>query len=1023
MRPFTIADGRFPSEELPSMPFASMLPTRARRRRIAAAIALLAVLLGCAAWSATAHAAPRLGFTSFTAGAFNADGTPATQAGAHPYEIRTSFTFSTAMQAPFADPVPAASIKDTTFDLPAGLVGDPSAMPQCRSEDLAIPGGHCPPNTQIGFADLDLKFTGRQQQHVPVYNMVPPAGQPAQFAFLVVAAVAHIDLNVATDGNYAVRASVHNINSSAPLFSVAVRLWGVPADPVHDVERFRISDTGGVPGDIDGNPIKVNLPVRPLLRNPTSCTGPVTTTLRATSYEEPDQVTTATAESPAVTGCDKVPFGPTASVTPDTRKAGASAGVGVDVAVPQNDDPAGIASADVKRVVMKLPAGMAINPSAGDGLDGCRDADFAIHSADADRCPNSAKIGTLTIVSPLLQRPMQGSVYLAAPLEQGPTAAAEGRMFRLFLTGEEAGARVKLAGSVVPDPLTGQLTATFDNAPQLPFSSLHLQFDGGERAPLTTPKACGLYSTHSELTSWASSTPVQRDGSFVVDQGCDRAGKFEPSMEAGLTNPVAGSSSPFTMTLSRPDGQQDIDGVDLTMPPGLLGNVGGVPQCPEPQATAGTCSSESQVGKVVVASGAGTSPLYLPQAGKTPTAVYLAGPYKGAPFSLSIVVPAQAGPFDLGAVVVRAALFVDNRDGHVTVKSDPLPTILDGIPLNVQKINVTLDRPGFMVSPTSCDPTAIAGDVRSVADTVAHVASRFQVGECASLALKPKLALTLSGKGQTTDGKHPAVTARLTQAPGQANLKKVRVALPLSLALDPDNSVSDDLCSFVEGSKPDPQCPKSSIVGTASAITPILDGPLSGPVYFVKNERTDPKSKRQIRTLPKLVIPLVGQNGVKLVLTGISDVVGDRLVTTFDNVPDAPVSSFTLKVNGGKKGILVVSGDKADICKSTQVADQQIDGQNRKTADADVLIQTPSCPVKVISKTVGARSVVLKVGGLGAGKVTVSGQGLKKTSRTIAQATVATITAARTKARLGKAKVSFTPSGAKQAKSATTVLR
>ncbi len=478
-------------------------------------------------------------------------------------------------------------------------------------------------------------------------------------------------------------------------------------------------------------------------------------------------------------------------------------------------------------------------------------------------------------------------------------------------------------------------------------------------------------------------------------------------MEAGLTNPVAGGSSPFVLRLTRPDGTQDLSGVDLTLPAGLLGRVGSVPQCPEAQAAAGSCDAASRVGTTTVGAGPGANPVYLPQAGKAPTAVYLAGPYKGAPFSLSIVVPAQAGPFDLGTVVVRAALFVDPLDGHVTVKADPLPTILKGIPLKLRDVRVAIDRDGFMVSPTSCAPKEIRGDLTSASGATAALVSRFQVGDCASLALKPSLALTLSGKGETVDGKHPAISAKLTQAPGQSNLKKVRVALPLSLALDPDNA--NGLCEFADGSKVVPTCPEASIVGSATARTPILSEPLTGPVYFVKNVRKDPKSGRDIRTLPKLVLPLVGQNGVRLTLTGTSAVVDDQLVTTFDQIPDAPVSSFELNINGGKGGILVVSGDKADICTSTQIADQQIDGQSNKAADADVSIQTPACKTKIISKTVGKTTVKLKIGGLGAGKVTVTGRGIKKTTKTIARSTVATITAKRTKGTPGAFKVRFTP--------------
>jgi hypothetical protein len=307
---------------------------------------------------------------------------------------------------------------------------------------------------------------------------------------------------------------------------------------------------------------------------------------------------------------------------------------------------------------------------------------------------------------------------------------------------------------------------------------------------------------------------------------------------------------------------------------------------------------------------------------------------------------------------------------------------------------------------------AITADIHSTAGATVQSSRPFQVRNCKALDLNPKLDLTLSGKGQTTDNKHPAVTANLTQRSGQANLKKVRVALPLSLALDPDNA--NGLCEFADGSKVEPTCPRSSVVGTATARTPILDQPLSGPVYFVKNIRKDPKTGREIRTLPKLVIPLVGENGVKITLTGTSNVEDNHLVTTFDNIPDAPVSSFKLDINGGKHGILVVSG--ADICTSTQIADQGIEGQNLKQLHADIAMKTPSCPVKIISKKVGKTAVTVKVGGLGAGKVTLTGKGIKKTTKTIATATVATITAKRTKGRPGKVTVSFDPTGPAKAR-------
>jgi hypothetical protein len=565
-------------------------------------------------------------------------------------------------------------------------------------------------------------------------------------------------------------------------------------------------------------------------------------------------------------------------------------------------------------------------------------------------------------------------------------------MFRagLVLADAERGVRIKLAGKLFVDAATGHITGVFENNPQLPVDQIKLTFKDGSRAPLATPASCGSKAGESTLVSWSGKTVTGNPG---IDVDCAPGlGGFTPSLSAGTVTSGAGAFSAFALSVTKPDGDAAINGLKMELPTGLLASLKG--------------NLNTQIGSVKAFAGPGSTPFMLP--GK----VFLEGSYGDAPFSLRVVVPAKAGPFDLGEVVVRQKIYVDPIDAHVTVVSDPIPTIVKGVPARLQRLDVDVDKPGFIINPTSCAAKEIKGTLASAAGQTTQVTNRFQVGDCGSLALKPSLALTLSGKGQTTDGKHPAVTAALSQASGQANLKKVRVALPLSLALDPDNA--NGLCAFADGSKVEPACPKNSIVGTVTATTPILDEPLTGPVYFVKNERKDPKSGRSIKTLPKLVIPLVGQNGVKLTLTGSSDVVDDQLVTTFDDVPDAPVSGFKLNIIGGRGGILTVSG--TDICKSTQVADQQVDGQNTKTADADVYIQTPSCPLKVVSKKVGKSSVVVKVGGLSAGKATITGKGIKKTSKTIAKSTVATITAKRTKGAPGKVTVSFDPAGPAKAR-------
>ena len=675
--------------------------------------------------------------------------------------------------------------------------------------------------------------------------------------------------------------------------------------------------------------------------------------------------------------------------------------------LPESKSPDGQATANLRNAVVSLPKGVAINPSSAVGLGGCDDASLKPRSTARASCSNNAKIGTAQFDVPVLPRPLEGAIYLRQPVP--------GNLFRIVLVADGFGLHLKIAGEVKADPITGQLTATFVDNPQAPIRKLTLDFEGGSHAALVNPRACGTYTTRGQLTPWSSTTPVPVDSSFAVDQNCGQETTFAPSLSAGGEDPTAGAYTPFHLRITRDGNGPAISTIDTKLPLGTLANIKSVPRCAEARAAAGTCGSESQVGRVTVGAGAGISPVFLPQAGKSPTAVYLAGPYKGAPFSLSIVVPAQAGPFDLGTVVTRAGLYVDPVTAQATVKADPLPTILEGIPLNVRDIRVDIDRPGFTFNPTNCDPQAVSGTITSEAGQAVAVSSPYQAVDCDQLDLTPKIALALSGKGQTTDGKHPGVDATLTQAPGQSNLKKVEVALPLSLALDPDNA--NGLCEFVDGSKPAPTCPKASIVGSATAVTPILGQPLSGPVYFVKNIRKDPKSGREIRTLPKLVIPLEGENGLKLTLTGTSNVVDDQLVTTFDQIPDAPVSSFKLNIAGGKGGILTVSG--TDICKATQIADQQVEGQNGKQLDTDIYIQTPSCALKVLSKKVGKTSVAVKVGGLGAGKVAMSGKGIKKTAKTITRSTVATITAKRTKGKPGKVTVSFDPTGPAKARKTT----
>jgi hypothetical protein len=984
-----------------------------------AARALATLVLALALIPASAATAANFEVDAFDAPTINADGTPATQAGSRPYETRNRIEIKHRSETGAL--VPLESARTLRVDLPPGFVGNPNAMPKCTFEQLAehstASPNFCRSYTQVGV--VGVNYQGGLPEFKRLFNLDPPPGAVAAFGFSFIDVPVVLIAKLRGGPDYGVSVEAFEINQAVPVAISDVRVWGIPADASHDVLRGScLFEQGGWPtvdpisSCLDGSrePVAAGVAPKPFLRNPTSCTSGgkgLETKLWAQSWPGSFATASYTAEE-GITGCDQLRFDPTVEVRSTSSQPDSPAGLEVELSIPQDDNLTGLTQADMRLATVTLPEGMTISPSSADGLAACTDAELKLGVDVPAACPDASKIGTVEVETPLLDEKLSGGVYVRSQVSSDP---GSGEMFRIAIEirDDDRGIAIKLPGQVRLDERTGRVTTTFDDNPQLPFSKLTLKLKGGSRAPLATPQSCGAKTVGATFGSWAG-RQVDLQDSIAV--GCPGTSGFTPGFQAGALDPTAGAFSPFALRIDREDRQQYVSGVSVDMPQGLLAKLAGVPLCGSGQAADGDCPAGSRIGTATVGAGPGASPFFLKGD------VFLTDGYKGAPYGLAVHVHAKAGPFDLGWVRVRQALYVDPITAAVSVVSDPLPQVVKGVPVRLRSIAVDVDKPGFTINPTSCAPKSIGGVLGSVDGTTAAPSASFQVGGCASLDLKPELGLSLSGKGQTRDGGHPAVTALLTQKPGQANLKKVKVTLPLSLALDPDNSESDGLCSFLEGSKPDPKCPASSVVGKVTARTPILDEPLTGPVYFTKNERKDPKSGRSIKTLPKLVIPLTGQNGIKLTLTGTSAVVDDQLVTTFDNIPDAPVSSFRMDITGGKKGILVISGDKADICKSTQIADQEIDGQNNKSADGDIFIQTPSCPTKIISKTITKSSVKLKIGGLGAGKVTVTGRGIKKTTKTISKSTVATITAKRTgKAKPGAFRVKFTK--AKAAKVAT----
>ena len=967
-------------------------------------------------------------FTRFIA----PDGSPARQAGSTPWDTVTALRFASYATA-FIGVLPLSAQpehpKDITVQVPAGLLANPQAADRCSVRDL-VAGGACPPNSAIGTF---FAFIGSTGNLVPLFNLEAPPGAPAAFGANLYGTPVMLVARL-RDTDYGADIVSLNTSTTLQLSSVEVTLWGNPASERHDSMR---ADCIGHPGYLGGlgELCPSEADEQAFMRLPTSCTGDLLGFDASTnSYENLGVFSQRSFDAPSLTGCADVPFDPALSVVPTSGVPGSPTGLDVVLSVPQDSNPDSLAQADLRKAKVVLPEGMSINPASAHGLQACSDDQLRKGLPGAAQCPDGSKIGTVSVKSPLLDHPLDGSVVVRSQNSGDP---GSGEMFRIAVTvdSDADGIHLKLPGSVAADPQTGRLTTTFDNNPQLPFSEFRLHFKGGQRAPLVNPPSCGVQQVGAELTGWNGALRMP-PASFELNGGCQAPG-FDPGFEAGSVNPVAGRFSPFVARFTRPDRDRELARLDVALPKGVLADLSKIDLCSNAQIAGATgrsgmaaqgspgCPSGSQIGTTTVGAGAGSDPFFPALPGTNVsgrvflTEAYTAtsyGPPGAKPvYGLAIEVPAVAGPYDLGNVIVRAAMFVDPVTAQVSVVSDPLPLVVKGVRLFVQDVRVNVDRSGFTLNPTSCAPKLITAAISSVTGAVATPAVPFQVGDCAALNLAPKLAIALTGKGQTTDNKHPGVHATVSQPAGQANLKKVVVSLPLSLALDPDNAQA--LCEFTDGSKVDPTCPKGSIVGKAVARTPILNQPLTGPVYFVKNIRKDPKSGREIRTLPKLVIPLTGENGLRLNLVGTSNVVDNHLVTTFDNIPDAPVSNFTLDIDGGKSGILVVSG--TDICKASQVAEQQIDGQNGKNADTDIYLQTPACSLKVLSKKVGKTSVAIKIGGLSAGKVTVTGKGIRKTTKTISKSTVATITAKRTKGKPGKVKVSFDPAGPAKARKTT----
>jgi len=887
------------------------------------------------------------GLSKWTAPLLDAEGNEYTQAGGHPLLGESRLVPNRKRVLGSTEEQPVEELKQLFADLPPGTIGNPSALPALCP---AVGANPCPDGSQVGFIQVTIPAVGA---NMPIYAAEPAPGHPADLFFSdFFGRVFTLTPRLRPAEGYAISLEV----APAPeveLIEAKTTLCGFGAKPGTD-ECYEPGEPGAFP--------------KPFITAPTRCGVPITTPARLNSWTDATFVEATPFHNATIEGCDKVPFEPKIKVVPTTNLADAPAGLKAELTMPaeglekgsechqtQGDEssplaPECLSESHLRNVEVTLPKGLTVNPSGANGLEACSEAqigisDSGVPNGDPASCPTASRIGSVEVITPLLKKPLDGAVYQA---EQNNNPFHSTIAIYVLAEDAERGVRLKLPGKVELDPQTGQLTSTFTDTPQQPFKRFKLEFFGGATAPLKTPETCGTYSTESVLTPWSGGASVSETNSYAINASPgseEGSGGGEcatspaamtnaPEFDAGTVTPVAGAYSPFVVRLSRQDGSQRFSAIDVTPPPGLTAKLAGTPPCPEAaiataEAKTGheeeahpSCPAASHVGTVHVATGAGPAPYWA--TGQ----VYLAGPYKGAPLSFAIITPAVAGPFDLGTVVTKTALRVDPASAQITATSDPIPQMLDGIPLDVRTVAIAIDKPNFTLNGTSCAPLAISGQAISPLGSKAPLSERFQLGECARLGFKPKLSLRLFGGTHRAD--YEGLRAVLRARGGDANIGRAAVTLPHAAFLA--QSHIRTICTRVQFAAD--QCPPGSVYGHAEATSPILDYQLEGAVYL----RSNPEHE-----LPDLVAKLRGPSSqpIEIDLAGRTDSAKGALRNTFEVVPDAPVSKFTLELFGGKRGLVELSTD--NYCARVHRATVELGAQNGRERVTRPAVRNSHC--------------------------------------------------------------------------------
>lgn len=920
------------------------------------------------------------GFEHFSANAEKEGGKPVEQGGSHPFQWVNTVQFNSGAQVgpnrlpPWIVVGQPGLPRNTGIVLPPGLVGNATAVPTCpMSVFLARPPeNNCPNETVIGVASVTIierEIFGLIRIAVPIFNLPPQHGEPARFGFAPVGTPVIIDTSVDPDNEYRIKGEVRNAPQATEVLSATISLWGTPGDPRHDLARgwnCFLFNPEGYPGECEPPPVHNETP---FLRMPVACDAPLEYPGETEPWNTPlgAMVSRETVFSPALLGCNQEPFSPDFSLAPTSKAAESSSGLDAEVSMPNaglnNPSDEAVSETQFKKAEVMLPEGMTINPSEAEGLATCSPAEYArerFDSASGEGCPEASKIGSVKIKTPLLEEEAEGALYIATPHEN-----PFGSLIAVYLVARipDRGILVKQAGVVRPDSNTGRLVTIFDDVPQVPIDYFKLHFREGGRAPLVTPPHCGTYQTVARFTPWSAQDPdnplpgeiVETTTPFTIESGVDGGAcpaggaPFNPGFEAGALNNNAATYSPFLMRLTRHDGDQDLTRFSAKLPPGMTANLSGVQQCSDAAIAAAkgksgleekahpSCPAGSQIGTVTGGAGVGSVLTYVD--GK----LYLAGPLNGAPLSVVAIVPAVAGPFDVGTVVTREALRIDPRTAEVEAdgsSSDPLPHILAGIPLKVRDIRVNVDRNRFSLNPTSCEEmetraTIWSGgaNVFSSADDAAHsLGARFQAADCRALGFKSKTGLRL--RGGTRRGAFPALRLVYTPRPGRdANVEQFVLRFPHSEFIEQGHFRT--ICTrvqFAAGAGFGAECPKGSVYGHVKTWTPLLDEPLTGKVFLRSSNHN----------LPDVVLAMEGPASVpiKLEVPARIDSVHGGLRATASALPDDPISRVVLNMQGGQKGLFVNS---RNICAGKNRATVSLTAHNGRTSTLRPLLRPTGC--------------------------------------------------------------------------------